>query len=89
MAATLQLLHGSGWGSSLGVPHSCSPRRRLAHRRRCCGTPPVVPPSPQKELDSLQREKDRIATTTVDDELAADPKLAEVRGQQGCLRRLR
>lgn len=31
----------------------------------------------QKELASLQKEKERIATTTIDDELAADPKLAE------------
>lgn len=34
----------------------------------------------QQELSNLQKEKERIATTTIDDELAADPKLAEVRG---------
>lgn len=35
----------------------------------------------QKELASIQQEKERIATTTIDDELAADPKLAEVGGE--------
>lgn len=33
----------------------------------------------QKELTNIQKEKERISTTTIDDELAADPKLAEVR----------
>ncbi len=33
----------------------------------------------QKELANIQKEKERISTTTIDDELAADPKLAEVR----------
>lgn len=33
-------------------------------------------PLPQAEIGALQQEKERIATTTIDDELAADPKTA-------------
>ena len=33
----------------------------------------------QAEIAAIQKEKERIVTTTIDDELAADPKLAAVR----------
>lgn len=36
-----------------------------------------MPSPPQAEIASIQQEKERIATTTVDAELAADPKLAQ------------
>lgn len=35
------------------------------------------------EIANIQKEKERIATTTIDEELAADPKLAEVGGSAG------
>lgn len=46
---------------------------------------PVIlpsPASPQAEIANIQKEKARIATTTIDDELAADPELAKV-GRSG------
>jgi F-type H+-transporting ATPase subunit d len=35
----------------------------------------------EAEIAAIQKEKERIATTTIDDELAADPELAKVRGR--------
>ena len=32
----------------------------------------------QAEIVNIQKEKERIATTTIDDELAADPQMAKV-----------
>ena len=34
--------------------------------------------SVQAEIVNIQKEKERIATTTIDDELAADPQMAKV-----------
>lgn len=41
--------------------------------------PPWATPGLQAEIANIQKEKERIATTTIDDELAADPELAKVR----------
>lgn len=48
--------------------------------------PTRAAPHPQAEIGALQQEKERIATTTIDDELAADPKTAaEVDAEVGVL----
>lgn len=36
-----------------------------------------IPSLVQAEIANIQKEKARIATATIDDEMAADPKLAE------------
>lgn len=51
--------------------------------------PPPLRASPvtlfaQAEIVNIQKEKERITTTTIDDELAADPEMAKV-GREGSI----
>lgn len=60
----------------------------LAAGTTCTDAWPISLPVVQTEIANIQKEKERIATTTIDDELAADPELAKVwRGSQSALGR--
>jgi hypothetical protein len=74
------------WGGVLG---SCGMMQTWAAAVLSCCSRHALPanacqlrPAPvQAEIAAIQKEKERIATTTIDDELAADPELAKVRGR--------
>ena len=69
--------------ASVASPSSLPPHPLLPHRcccSLCLTAPPAAPWLLQGELAAIQKEKERLDTTTIDEELAANPELAKVGG---------